>query len=157
MIEDIQTGETFPAEVSLATAEDARSLGPGWNFQWLYVILQGGETYKLRAPGRSDEILGLMAITRQRGYIEIDLLESGPQHVGRRKQVEGIAGTLIAHAARLSFAAGNSGFVTLTSKTRLIKHYARAYGFARHGKSHRMYLDDRAAFAVIATFDAEIP
>ncbi len=153
MIQDSGTGNTFPAEVSLATAEDARSLGPGWNFDWLSVIILGGEVYILRAPGRSDEILGLMAITRQRGFIEIDLLESGPSHVGRRKRVKGIAGTLIAHAAKTSFTAGCAGYLRLISKTQLIPHYERTYGFIRQGKSQILHLNTRASNAIITLFE----
>jgi hypothetical protein len=155
MIEDVQTGQLFPVEILLASAEDIRSIGPGWRFDWLAEVRKR-EVYKVRMIKDPNAMLGLMSVLPQSGFVEIALLESDPLHVGRRKQLKGIAGSLIAFAARLSYRLGNEGFLRLTSKTQLIAHYERAYGFVRQGRSHYMILDSDAAQTVIANFGSEV-
>jgi hypothetical protein len=155
MIEDVQTGRLYPAEILPASAEDIRSIGPGWKFDWLTVVRQK-EVFKIYTLEEPSTILGLMAIERHPGFIEINLLEVSPPHVGRRKRLKNIAGSLIAFAANLSFLLGYEGYVKLTSKTQLLGHYEKAYGFIRQGKSQNMYLNTSAAAAIIATFDGGV-
>jgi hypothetical protein len=155
MIEDVQTGQLFPVEIVLATAEDIRTIGPGWRFDWLAEV-RTKEVYKVRTIEDPSTILGLMSVLPQSGFVEISLLESSPLHVGRRKRLKRIAGSLIAFAARLSFRLGNEEFLRLTSKTQLIDHYEKTYGFVRQGRSHSMILDSHAAETVIATYGSEV-
>jgi hypothetical protein len=151
MIEDLKTGRLLSSEIVLVSLDDLESLGPGWNFDW---VLQASrsETYKLVASELPDDILGLMSIERREGYIEVKLLENSPSNVGKGKSIKGIAGSLLAFAARLSFDSGDDGVLTLISKSKLIEHYSKTYGFMRQGKGQKMILDTRASIELIATY-----
>ena len=52
----------------------------------------------------------------------MNLLESAPFNVGKKKLYEGVSGNLVAFACKLSFQKGFEGYVAFTSKTNLIKH-----------------------------------
>ncbi len=86
------------------------------------------------------------------GYVEVTLLESRPRDVGRPKSVRGIAGSLLAFAAQLSFSLGGEGFVIIDAKTELIEHYQSTYGFQRIGHTQRMVLATGAAATLITQF-----
>jgi hypothetical protein len=151
MLEDLKTGEYLACEVQLVVLEDVEPLDPGWNFDWFEQI-QKSETYKLVVIGFPEHILGMMSIERRSYYIEVLLIESNPKNVGRAKRFRGIPGHLLAFAAELSFQLGNDGFVRLISKTELIDHYVKEYGFIRHRNSQVMILDTAAADKLISTF-----
>lgn len=92
------------------------------------------EVYKIRLLS-DDVILGLMCIIDhadpQINAIEIELLEVAIEHVGSKKQIDHIAGCLIAYACRESIKRSHEGVVFLIPKTNLITHYQSKYGF-RH-------------------------
>ncbi|MCD6065858.1 MAG: hypothetical protein K0S33_684 [Bacteroidetes bacterium] len=92
------------------------------------------EVYKLQLEV-TGEILGLMAIEDipQEIRIDINALEASKDNVGPQKNYEGIAGCLIAFACRLASLNGYGGFVSLTPKTVLKKHYTEVYGFEPMG------------------------
>lgn len=81
--------------------------------------------FKLVAADEPDSILGLMSLVRQEGYVEVNLLENSPPNVGAGKIFKGIAGSLLAFAAKLSFGLGHEGVIMLMSKTALIGHYRK--------------------------------
>jgi len=99
-----------------------------------------------------DEIVGLVALRRRENHVEVILLESHPRHVGRTKRFWGIAGSLFAFAAQLSFDLGGEGFVAIDAKSGLIEHYQRTYGFKRVGSSQRMILSTEAAARLISQY-----
>lgn len=70
----------------------------------------------------------------------MNLLESAPFNIGKRKLYEGVAGNLVAYACKLSFQKGYEGFVAFTAKTRLIKHYEKTLG-AYHFMNQRMIIE----------------
>jgi hypothetical protein len=63
----------------------------------------------------------------------MDLLESAPFNRGKNKLYEGIAGSLVAYACKISFQQGYNGYVSFTSKTKLIDHYSKTLGAIQHG------------------------
>jgi hypothetical protein len=151
MIEDAETGDHIATEVRPVAADDIRSLGAGWRFDWRAEV-ERAEVFKLLDPAAPQAILGLMALRRQLNYIEVTLLESHPQHVGKAKRFRGIAGSFFAFAVQLSFAIGAEGFIAIDAKSELIEHYRRVYGFERVGKSQRMILTTGAAARLIEQY-----
>lgn len=99
------------------------------NFNWSKY--KGLEVFKLIEEGNS-AILGLMLLTEHTdpsiNAMEIELLEVGITNMGKSKQIDRIAGCLIAYACRESFKRGHDGYVFLTPKTDLITHYESKYG-----------------------------
>ncbi len=56
-------------------------------------------------------------------YRVMNLIESAPTNLGKKKQYYGVAGNLVAYACEVSFANGFEGYVSFVAKTNLIKHY----------------------------------
>ncbi len=82
-----------------------------------------------------DEILGLISlidITREL-RIEIHLLEISKNNIGKNKEIDRLAGCLIAYACRIAYQKDYGGFVSLVSKTKIIKLYKEKYGFKEMG------------------------
>lgn len=63
----------------------------------------------------------------------MDLLESAPFNRGKNKVYEGVAGNLVAYACKISFQHGFDGYVSFTSKTKLIDHYSKTLGAVQFG------------------------
>jgi hypothetical protein len=152
MIEGTWTGQIVDTEVLPVDNADIESLEPGWGFDWPSEVV-ATEVFKLVIAGKPLEILGLMSLSRCPMYIYVPLLESAPGNVGREKRWSGVAGSLLAFAARLSFATGGEGFVSLLAKTDLMEHFREFYGFTRQGRGQTMVLDTTAAARLIATFE----
>ena len=153
-IEERATGRALDTEVAPASLMDVEALDEVWLFDWKQEVNQN-EVYKLIANEHGARIHGLMSLTRQAGFVFVDLLESNPCNVGRDKQYMGVPGNLFAFAAKLSFELGNGGFVVFVAKTSLIEHYERTLGARRIGSSQRMFLDAATAELLVATYFGE--
>lgn len=151
LIEDVKTGRLIETAIGPVEPDDLRHLGSGWRFDWRTAV-ETDEVFKLIAPGAREGILGLLALRRHDNYVEVTLLESHPQNVGRIKEFRGIAGSLLAFAAQLSFGIGGEGFIAIVAKTELIEHYQRVFGFERVAQSQRMILTTGAAARLIAQY-----
>lgn len=55
----------------------------------------------------------------------MDLLESAPFNGGQKKLYEGVAGNLVAYACKVSFQQEFDGYVSFTSKSKIIEHYKK--------------------------------
>lgn len=66
--------------------------------------------------------------------VHLNLLEVSTRHQGKNKEIDLIAGCLIAFAAALAIKRGYYGFVSLLPKTELIDHYQDKYGFRQYGR-----------------------
>ena len=119
--------------------------------------MKAAEVFKLLDPTAPDEILGLLALKRHRNYVEVTLLESHPQHVGKTKKLRGIPGSLFAFAAELSFAIGGERFLAIVAKTELIEHYRLHYGFEQIGNSQGMILNQGSAAKLISKYGGRAP
>jgi hypothetical protein len=117
-----------------ATIGDIKVADKSGRFEFNWASEGKKEVYKLQLEA-TGEILGLMALQNipEEMRIDIKLLEASRQNVGPDKIHEGVAGCLIAFACRLAFLSGYGGFVSLTPKTVLIKHYMDVYGFVQMG------------------------
>lgn len=151
MIEDVATGRRITTNVLPIESDNLRGLGSDWRLNWRASV-ESMEVFKLIDPAAPDAILGLLALKRCENYVEVTLLESHPRNVGPTKRFQGVAGSLLAFAAQLSFQLGGDGFIAIDAKTELVEHYERVYGFKRIGRSQRMILDTQDAARLIAQY-----
>lgn len=100
----------------------------------------------------SGVILGLISITDrpEELAIEINMLESSKENVGRQKEYEGVAGCLIAYMCREAFKKGYNGFVCLVPKTELVRHYRDIYGMTYTGLY--MFVDGMGSYKIIQRY-----
>src|SRR4051794_23567803 len=89
MIEDVETGRLIAKEVRPVEPDDFRDLGSGWRFEWRAAV-ESAEVFKLIDPMAPDQILGLLALRRHKNYVDVTLLESHPEHVGKSQRFRGI-------------------------------------------------------------------
>ena len=136
-VEEVATGRSFDTQITTAKLRDIRSLGDSWRFDWS-LELKRHKVFKLTIPEAGSTVQGLVSLSREEGYIQVVLIESHPQNVGQSKRFAGVAGNLMAFAAKLSFEVGNDGCIAFDAKTELIDHYAKTLGARRVGKSQRM-------------------
>jgi len=78
------------------------------------------------------------------------LVELSKAHIGKSKQIDRIAGCLIAFAVQISFEKGYAGFISLVPKTVLIKLYIQKYGFSKYGS--QLAIDGKAAISLIQKY-----
>ena len=74
-----------------------------------------------------DNILGVISLIDypEEYRVYLNLLEVGKPNRGKHKQIDSIAGCLIAFAASIAIKRGYFGFVSLEPKTALIELYRR--------------------------------
>jgi len=134
VLKDAVTGKGPGAIIEPVTAKDFQVIKKSRDrfdkFEWSRYAEY--EVYKIRLEN-DKTILGLMCLTehtdKATNAIEIELLEVASENIGNHKKLDNIAGCLIAYACRESFKRGYDGFVFLTPKTSLLKHYRTKYGF----------------------------
>jgi hypothetical protein len=118
----------IPVEASeLGSIAKSRRFGFDWSDC-------AGEIFQVRMENtaRTVGIVSLDVIDSEL-RVHINLLEVSKENVGREKIYDGVAGCLIAFACTLAFIEEFDGFVSLTPKTRLRKHYIEIYGFEEMG------------------------
>jgi hypothetical protein len=111
------------------------------------------DLYKLTLTNNT-EILGLVGLidTPSEYRIEIKLLAASRENVGSAKKYKGIAGCLIAYAAREALKRyGHLACVSLRPKTEIRQHYINQYGMQSAGQ--QVYLDGQALFNLINTYE----
>lgn len=78
-------------------------------------------------------------------------IETAPFNLGKKKLYEGIPGNLFAFTCKTSWDNGYQGFVSFTSKTKLIEHYEKTLG-AAHVGGHKMVIFPREAHNLIRKY-----
>lgn len=153
-IVNVYTGDSFQTEVSLLTKGELKNIKKknNWNFDWSidYKDLTK-EVYKLTITSSPNVIQGLVSLSKKKGYIELNLLESAPFNIGKKKIYEGVAGNLVAFCCKVSFQNGFDGYVAFTAKTQLIEHYKKVLG-ATHFRSQRMFIEFDAAKKLVERY-----
>lgn len=66
--------------------------------------------------------------------VQVNLIENSSDNKGRDKEIDRIAGCLLAFAVQVAFENGYAGFTSLVPKTELIELYVSKYGFKRYGR-----------------------
>ncbi len=131
------SGDSFPTDVSQFTNADLGQVTKknGWAFNWKAELEDNTrEVYKLTITNNPNIIQGLLSFTIQPDHVYMDLLESAPFNRGKNKLYEGIAGNLVAYACKVSFQRGFDGYISFTSKTKLIDHYVKSLGAIHFGR-----------------------
>ncbi|MDX2047366.1 MAG: hypothetical protein SFU87_11300 [Chitinophagaceae bacterium] len=153
-IENVQTGDTFPTNITLLTAAGLKTVTKknGWQFDWSYELKQPErEVYKLTIPNNISVIQGLISLEIKSDHIYMHLVESAPFNKGKSKVYSGVPGNLVAFACRLSFQRGFEGNVSFISKTQLIDHYIKTLG-AIHFGGRIMIIETQAALKLIGRY-----
>jgi predicted dithiol-disulfide oxidoreductase (DUF899 family) len=135
-IQNTISGDSFPTDVSRLTKTDLKHITKknGWSFNWKSELEDNiKEVYKLTITNNPNIIQGLLSFTVQPDHLYMDLLESAPFNRGKNKLYEGVAGNLVAFACKVSFQHGFDGYVSFTSKTKLIDHYTKTLGAIQFG------------------------
>jgi hypothetical protein len=149
-IENIVTGDSFPTIVLKTSRKDISlcSKKNGWRFNWNAEIQRNRQLYKLTIANNPLVIQGLISLTINSDHIFINLLESAPFNIGRKKMYLGVPGNLVAFACKTSFEAGNEGFVSFRAKTVLVDHYKKTLG-AIHIGNNVMIIDTDASKTLV--------
>jgi hypothetical protein len=134
-IRDNATGRVKRVNVEKVEVRDYRLLTKKRFFFPWREFRGKSDIYKLRMTG-DEKILGVMALMRfpDEQRIEIKLLASSIENVGKEKLYEGIARCLIAYAGREAVKDyGEMACISLIPKTELKPHYIAEYGMKDAG------------------------
>jgi hypothetical protein len=127
--------------IGLAEPDDFKMLTKKrFSFVWK-TVKKVATVYKLQIEGEKD-ILGVMGLVdwQEEKRIEIKLLASSGENIGKNKIYKNIAGCLIAFACRLAVIRyGIEACVSWVPKTELIEHYMQKYYMQYAGR--QLYLD----------------
>ena len=135
-IENIQSGDSFPTEISLLTGLELKSITgkDGWRFNWNTEFkIPERDVYKLTISNNPNIIQGIVSLEVNPDHVYMHLIESAPFNIGKRKTYLGVPGNLVAFACKLSFQRGGEGYVSFVAKTKLINHYIETLGAVRLG------------------------
>ena len=146
-IENIQSGDSFPTEISLLTKAELKDITKknGWQFNWTSEFkMPAREIYKVTINNNPNIIQGVVSLEVKSDHVYMHLIESAPFNIGKRKTYLGVPGNLIAFACKLSFQRGGEGYVSFLSKTKLIDYYEKSLG-AIHLGGNLMVITTEAA------------
>lgn len=148
------SGDSFETVVNPLAKEDLKgvSLKNGWKFDWKKEFkMTDREVYKLTIEGNSHILQGLASLSDYTDHFYLHLIESAPFNLGSAKLYEGVSGNLFAFACQLSIDRGYEGFISFTSKTKLISHYEKTLG-AVHIGNHKMIIFPDAALKLVIKY-----
>ena len=87
-------------------------------------------------------------------FTHVTLIESAPFNIGSKCEYKGVGGHLFAIACKLSWEAGNEGYIQFIAKTNLIEHYAKSVG-AKLIENQAMYIDSYNSIKLIKKYFKE--
>ena len=154
-IENAISGDSFSTEVLPLRNYDLPMISKkqGWIFNWVNEFkIPKRELYKLTISGNPSIIQGIMSVSDEKDHYYLHLVESAPFNIGKDKLYIGVPGNLFAYACKLSKNKGYKGFVSFTSKTRLIDHYYKSLGAIPFGRGPKMILYPDAADKLILKY-----
>ena len=150
-IENINSGDSFPTEISLLSSKELLNITKknGWLFNWKNEFKNpGNEIYKLTISNNPNIIQGLVSLEIKSDHVFMHLIESARFNIGRNKTYLGVPGNLVAFACKLSFQRGHDGFVSFIAKTQLIEHYKKSLGAINFG-GQLMIINNKASLVLI--------
>lgn len=150
-IENVNSGDSFPTEVSLLTKVELKSITKtnGWQFNWAKEIkVPERDVFKLTIVNNPNIIQGIVSLEVKTDHVYMHLIESAPFNIGKNKTYYGVPGNLVAYACKLSFQRGGEGYVSFIAKTQLIEHYITSLG-AVHFGGHLMVINTETALKLI--------
>jgi hypothetical protein len=146
--------DSFATEVQLITQKDLKTVKTetGWQFNWNRESkLPNRKVFKLTIKDNPNVLQGLVSISDQHDHFYIHLIESAPFNLGKKKIYEGVPGNLFAFACKTSWDKGYEGFVSFTSKTKLVEHYVTSLGATQIG-GNKMVIFPREALKLILKY-----
>jgi hypothetical protein len=153
-IVNIISGDSFPTDVHPVTKADLKSITKrnGWRFNWANESkLMGRRVFKLTIRNNPEIVQGLLSVSDYKDHYYLHLIESAPFNFGKKKLYEGVPGNLVAFTCKSSWDKGYQGFVSFTSKTKLIEHYEKTLG-AVHIGGHKMVIFPQEAYKLIKKY-----
>jgi len=148
------SGDSFPTDVHPIAKKDLKTISKKtkWQFNWASEArIIDRQVFKLTIRNNPDIVQGLVSLSDYKDHYYLHLIESAPFNLGRNKLYEGVPGNLFAFACKTSWDQGYQGFVSFTSKTRLIEHYEKTLG-ARHIGGHKMIIFPEEALKLIKKY-----
>jgi hypothetical protein len=148
------SGDSFPTDVHPVTKSNLKNATKknGWVFNWATEFkLSGRHVFKLTIRNNPEIIQGLVSISDYRDHYYLHLIESAPFNLGKNKLYEGVPGNLFAFTCKSSWEKGYQGFVSFTSKSRLIAHYQKTLG-ATHIGGQKMIIFPNEALKIIEKY-----
>lgn len=148
------SGDSFPTDVHPLRKSDLKNLTKkqSWLFDWSGEChLIGRQVFKLTIRNNPEIVQGLISISNSDDHYYIHLIESAPFNLGKNKLYEGVPGNLFAFACKISRDSGYQGFVSFTSKSRLIDHYEKTLG-ASHIGAQKMVIFPQEALKLIRKY-----
>jgi len=129
-----KSGDLHEAVIELVEGGDWEAIGKSKKFGFRWIKEKGYIVCKIRLAAE-EEILGLISIEDipKELRIHVRLIEVSSENRGKNKKYDRIAGCLLAFACRLAFKKKYEGYVSLYSKTELVEHYKKKYGFREFG------------------------
>jgi hypothetical protein len=153
-IQNIISGDSFPTDVHPISKADLKNVTKKnkWLFNWAEEFKMADRTvFKLTIRNNPDIIQGLVSISDYKDHFYLHLIESAPFNLGRHKLYEGVPGNLFAFTCKISWDKGYQGFISFTSKTKLIDHYEKTLG-ATHIGGHKMVIFPNEALKLIRKY-----
>ena len=156
-LKERKTGIIYDSEYRIVTKtiskkEAIKLQASGWKFDWSIPHINGYEIYELLL--KDDNIVqGMIALKhiREHYYTHVDIVESAPFNVGRNGKYAGVGAHLFAIACKLSWDAGNEGYVQFKAKTDLVEHYRETLG-AQNIDAQNMFIDSYGALQLIRKY-----
>ena len=148
------SGDSFPTDVNPISKSDLKTISKKnkWLFNWAEEFKMTDRTvYKLSIRNNPEIIQGLVSLSDLQDHFYLHLIESAPFNLGRNKLYEGVPGNLFAFACKISWESGYQGFISFTSKTKLIDHYEKTLG-ATHIGGHKMVIFPKEALKLIRKY-----
>jgi hypothetical protein len=153
-IQNTISGDSFPTEILPFEKADLKNVSKlkGWLFSWNEEFkLKDRNIYKLTIKDNSTIIQGLISLSDYNDHYFVHIIESAPFNLGKRKLYEGVAGNLFAFACKISWDRKYQGFISFTSKTKLIEHYEKTLD-AVHIGGNKMVIFPKEALKLILKY-----
>jgi hypothetical protein len=150
-IENVQSGDSFPTDISLLTTSELKNVNGnnGWRFNWSSEIKKPErDILKLTITNNPNIIQGIVSLEVKPDHVYMHLIESAPFNIGKHKTYIGVPENLVAFACKLSFQRGCEGYVSFIAKTKLIDHYIESLGAVPFG-GQLMIINTLAALKLI--------
>lgn len=148
------SGDSFPTDIHLISKADLKSTTKrnGWLFNWVSESkLSDRQVFKLTIRNNPEIVQGLVSISDYDDHYYLHLIESAPFNLGKSKLYQGVPGNLFAFTCKISWDKGYQGFISFTSKTKLIEHYEKTLG-ATHVGGHKIVIFPQEALKLIRKY-----
>ncbi len=148
------SGDSFPTDVHPVTKTDLKNITKktGWLFSWATELkFSDRQVFKLTIRDNPNIIQGLASISDYNDHYYLHLVESAPFNLGKNKLYEGVPGNLFAFTCKTAWDKGYQGFVSFTSKTKLVKHYETSLGATPVG-GHKMVIFPHESLKLIRKY-----